>query len=249
MKIKTLIIENDVDDRELLESALLKFSYVNIVQTCESYEEALKAIETHKPDLLFLDIRLGDRKGYELLKEARSKNSTFKVIVVTGSSNEYAQKAFDENLADCIQKPVSDSRIEIALEKVGKRISRFNLEKHFEELKLGLINAKRMAIREVGKTTIIRINDILYLEADGSVTIIRLKNGRRIVPSRNLGYFERILPSNLFCRIHARYLINLNCLDEYQQNERFVLLSGEIRLEVSRGRASNLHSSLDSYTI
>ena len=112
--MRAIIIDDERLARKELKSLLKDYHEIEIVDECASPEEALKSIEKHNPDLLFLDIQMPEKTGFDLLQEL---NKSPKVVFVT-AFDEYAVKAFEVNALDYLMKPVDPERLKETMVKV-----------------------------------------------------------------------------------------------------------------------------------
>jgi len=192
--IKAVIID-DVQKAIILLRGLLKeyCPEVKVVGEAENAEEAISMIESHRPQLVFLDIEMSGKSGFNLLEEIKGRN--FHVIFVTAHS-EFAIKAFRFSVTDYLLKPVSADELKQAVTKVQNLIP---------------LTASYMQTLRIPTTTeavFVNIQSIIRLEAEGHYTHIYLENGKHYMSSYHLKQFEEHLDPNLFRRIQRSHLIN-----------------------------------------
>ncbi len=246
MKVKAILIEDNPLALDLLRGELENNygHFIEIVATCEDYPSAVNAIAEHRPHLVFLDIELPKgQKGYDLIQDNRLAHLPFKTIVVTGKSREYAQQAFDHNLLDCIQKPVTAKRIRQSLDKLLMS----NAQTAAIRGRACFPKKKKIALREVGKFTIEDLDNIEYLSSDGSNTYFHHLDKTCKVLSRNLGYFGPLLTDHDFCRISRKHIINLHNLVEYRNGE--VLMKSGKDLPVSANSVGRLKEMIEALVV
>lgn len=207
-------------------------AYVPSIQICatgKSVEEGLKIIDDHNPDVVFLDVEMNDETGFDLLNKLG--DITFKTIFIT-AHDEYALKAFKFSAFDYILKPVDIDELKATIDKILEEIPSFEAEnekmKH-ENLKENKKNLNQIVLATAEKALIVKVNEIERFESAGNYTIAKLCDGREVIVSKNIKYFEDLLPANTFCRIHRAHLINLNHLKEYIKG-----VGGEV--EMSSGK-------------
>lgn len=207
--ILAIIIDDEKKAIELLELNLKDIvPSVRIVGTATSAEEGLKLIHEKTFDLLFLDIDLKDASGFDLLKQFYTID--FQIIFIT-AFNDYALAAFEVNAIDYLLKPVDPEKLKKAVEKAEYFVQNDKNERALNVSNLlNHVDSKdKLAIHEQGRISFINLYEVIYFEADGQYTNIKFENGKTLVCSQNLGYFEKVLMNDTFFRIHRSYLINL----------------------------------------
>jgi len=131
--MKALIIDDSQLARQELKHLLKSFDQVQVLGEAENAEQALQLIEETQPELIFLDIQMPDKDGFELLEELVDVPE----VIFTTAFNQYAMKAFDHNALDYLQKPIKEERLGLALEKAAEKIrSRKDREKQVKLLGL-----------------------------------------------------------------------------------------------------------------
>jgi len=247
-----------VDDEEFARSSL----YFLIQENCEnvticgiakSVEEARELLLKHDVDLIFLDIAMPGKNGFELVPDAKLNNAQ---IVFTTAFDQYALKAFKANAVDYLLKPIDIEELQETVEKAKKfiRFSDYELEKNERLKNLATTIAERSEIRKLSLPngqgyTMIDINEIIHIEADSNYSIFHLDQREKITVSRVLKEYEEILPDDQFVRIHKSSIVNLNYLKEYNsKNGLEVLLKNGQKIAVSRRRASIFVEKVKLYT-
>ena len=209
--IKIIIVDDSSTSRITLEKFLTKnFSEkYNIVAICEDANSAKKAIKTHKPDLVFLDIEMPNKNGFELLKEI--KTIKFEVIFTT-SHSDYAIKAIKADALDYLIKPINLKDLTVAIRRFeNKKIIQDSSEIKAIDAKSNNDLIKKIAFSTDTGYEFININSILYCEANSNYCRIFCVDGRDILLAKTLKSIdEQLIPTNLFHRIHKSYLVNLN---------------------------------------
>jgi two-component system LytT family response regulator len=226
--IKTIIIDDEKPSREALANYLREFCpAVQIVAECKSAKTAFKAITEHQPQLVFLDIEMPKGSGFDLLKMFSSVH--FKIIFITAFSN-YAVQAFRCSATDFLLKPVKISELKEAVNKV---MNDLEIKDSYLSVKALLDNFSgltppngNLVIPDSKGFTVIKIADIICCEADGYCTHFLLTGKVKISSSRNLKFYEEILPQNLFIRTHHSYLVNLQHVRGYSNQEEILLAEG-----------------------
>jgi two-component system, LytTR family, response regulator len=217
MTINALLVEDDADSRLIAITYITKyFPEVKITGEALSVKEGLELIEIHKPDLVFLDIELPDGTGFDLLRSVGEKS--FEVIFIT-AFNSYAIEAFRYSAVDYLLKPLSISDLKDALQKVKEKIQGKIFSQHWINLAYNLEHKnsyeRRLAIATINGFVFVDVKDIIRCESNSNYTQFHFVSGKKMTSSRNLGYYEELLPEDKFCRIHHSHLINIDFLDQY----------------------------------
>ncbi|HEX2627600.1 MAG TPA: LytTR family DNA-binding domain-containing protein, partial [Chitinophagaceae bacterium] len=187
-----------------------------IVGEAGSVAEGLTKIGEQRPDLVLLDIEMPDGTGFDLLRRVEEKN--FEVIFIT-AFNAYAIDAFRFSAIDYLLKPVSLVDLKEALLKVKEKIQGRLFEKQWASLSYNLEHKnnydRRLAITTSSGFVFADVKDIVRCESSSNYTQFYFANDKKMLSSRNLGYYEELLPPEKFCRIHHSHLINIDFLDRY----------------------------------
>jgi two-component system, LytTR family, response regulator len=236
--MKAIIVDDEPDGIRTLSKLMeLNCADVEIAATCTNAITARQQLEEIKPDLVFLDIRMPGKSGLDLLAELPEKN--FEVIFVT-AHNEYLLQALQFSAVDYLMKPVDEDRLVEAVQRVKKRVK---LDKHSGQAETLLYNINkagsplemRLCLPTLKGFTIIKLEEILYCEAQRSYTIFHLNNNKTIMISKPLFDYECLLAGTTFLRIHKSFLINLLHIKEYVRGEGgTVVMSNNMEIEVSR---------------
>jgi two-component system, LytTR family, response regulator len=226
--IRTIVVDDEKPSREVMCNYLEEYCpEVELVATAGSVNSAFKAIRKYHPDLIFLDIELGDGKGFDLLN--MFEKVEFRIIFVTAYS-EYAVKAFRFSAVDYLLKPVKIEELREAIGKVAKpEVPHFNSENISELLRnMGntAVTNSTLVIPHVKGFEVLRISDIIMCKADGYCTNFHLVNNRKIASSKNLKQYEDLLPEHNFIRVHHSFLINLNHVCSFTKQGEIVLTEG-----------------------
>ncbi|MCH8558765.1 MAG: LytTR family DNA-binding domain-containing protein [Balneolia bacterium] len=245
--LRALIIDDQHENREHLAGILNAFeNQIEITGEAGSCREAITLIKQEKPDLLFLDVELGDGTGFDILSEL--PEFTGMVVFVT-AFEKYAVRAFRTNAIDYVLKPAGADDIRLMLEKVGRRRSILTGDSaqrktYHLALKNAAIQQKsrepagHVVISSSNGMEMIGMSSISYIEADNTYSLVNLKSGRQVVASRPLIEFEELLDENRFFRIHRSYLINMESLKRYKPGESVAILENGAEIPVSRRKSA-----------
>ncbi len=244
-KIQAIIIDDEERARNALSSLLREYCPdIEVITTCSNVPDGVLAINKHQPQVVFLDIEMPEYSGFELLDFI--KDVTFEIIFVTAYS-QYAIKAFEVSATDYILKPVDIDALQKAVEKIKLNQQNSSLNKRLELLREAFTNDEisKIALPMADGLLFIEVKDIILLEADGAYTYVYLKNGSKILVSKKLKFFELLLNSRpLFFRPHRSYIININCIKNYNRGENQLIMDNQHLVTISRDMKSEFESLL-----
>jgi len=211
--IKAILIDDEVNCTEMLKWDLAQnCPNVEVLTTCNSGKDGLKAIKDLQPDLVFLDIDMPYMSGFEMLELVNEVN--FDVIFTT-AYDEYAVKAFKISAVDYLLKPVDEEDLTKAVAKVAEKQAKNEKPQHIEFLKEQLVDTKANAVKRIALPTyeglmFLNMETIIYCQSDNNYCNVFLKDGRKLLISRTLKDIEDMLNGFHFFRVHNSFLVNLN---------------------------------------
>ena len=235
--IRSIIIDDEPDGREALRIALQKYCpEVEILALCPGPEEGIQAINSQKPELVFLDVQMPHKSGFNVLEELGDFD--FEVIFVT-AFDRYAVKAIKFSALDYLLKPVDVDELQKAVQKAAGRLNRKGFRINYESLIKNMKNPsgriEKLAIPDAEGIVFEKVTEILFCEADGNYTKIHLTGKRQLLVSKNLKDFENMLSESNFFRIHHAFLVNLQHIRRYVKGEGgYVILEEGHHVDVSR---------------
>lgn len=235
--MKAILVDDEPDGIRTLKKMLETYCpNVNVAATCSNATMARQQLEETKPDVVFLDIQMPGKSGLELLTELPEKD--FEVIFVT-AHNEYMLQALQYSAADYLLKPVDEDRLIEAVQRVEKRMQ--SGRKEWTETlmhnlsKTGNPSEMRLCLPTLKGFIVVKLDEIIYCEAERSYTIFHLENKRTVTVSKSLIEYDNLLQDTQFLRIHKSFLVNLHHVKEYQRGEGgTVIMSDNAEIEVSR---------------
>ncbi len=210
---------------------------INVLTTSTNVEDAKKKIISLKPQLLFLDINMPGKSGFDLLNEIDTEN--IEIIFIT-AHNSYALQAFKYSAIGYILKPVDEDELVEAVLKAVKKIEdsqwKNGLDSFMHNIKATTKPQEmKLCIPSVTGFQVIEIKDIIVCIAEGAYTNFILTDNKKIMASRPLLDYEQLLEDNSFIRVHKSNLINVNHVKQYLRGEGgSVILSNGMEIEVSR---------------
>ncbi|HEY5393501.1 MAG TPA: LytTR family DNA-binding domain-containing protein [Hanamia sp.] len=236
--IKTIIVEDEQQSRELLELMLEKYNdVITVTDTCATPAKAIESITKHAPDLVFLDIEMPKMSGFDMLKKIGDFN--FNVIFTT-AYNKYAINAIKINAMDYLMKPIDDEELGKAIQKCQLDLEHKKTNQKMDALfkNMGKQHSldTTLTLSSLDGTRFIKMKDILRLEASGRYTKFYLVNKEVLIASRTIGDFEKALINHDFFRIHESHIVNLYFIDRFYKGNNFVLLTDKTELPLARRR-------------
>ena len=236
-----IIIDDEPLARSIVVEYLTTFPEIKIVAECSDGFEGMKAIQSLKPDLIFLDVQMPKINGFELLELIDNPPA----IIFTTAFDEYAIKAFELNAIDYLLKPFSQERFNKSMQKFNSNaLPKINSEQL--QLPNNPNSQNRIVVKSEGKIKIIPTLDIQYIEANGDNVKIMTSEGS-FSKNKTMSFFEQQLSSNDFVRIHRSYLVNVSLvsrIDAYDKESHLAVLSSGIQLPVSKSGYQKLKEIL-----
>lgn len=230
--IKSVIIDDDPHCIKLVGDLLKIYCpEVTVLTTCNRIEQAVEAINKHKPDLVFLDIELNGEFGFDLFKFF--PQAKFQVIFTT-SHQEYAIKAIKSACLDFILKPVDPVELVEAVKKIKiNNPINGNLNVLTENIDGNTSKLRRIAISTQNDFSFVEVSTIIGLEGDGKYTTFHTTTGEIVVSSENLGEYEKMLGGEDFFRCHKSWIINLKYAKKFLKEEHTILMTNGMKIIVS----------------
>ncbi len=230
MKINCIIVEDSSIQRMAVAKMVINHPSLNLVAEYGNAIEAKNGLKTHDVDLIFLDVEMPILNGFDLLESLQDPPQ---VILVTGKT-EYAFKAFDYNVTDYLQKPLTRERFDQAIDRVLSNAKQKQMRSPEDE--------EHIFVKSNLKKRKVILNDIKWIEALGDYVKL-VTDEANIVVLSTMKSFEKQLPGEKFLRIHKSYIINLDRVERY--NSRNVEVDGK-QIPLSRNKKSLLSEALAS---
>jgi two-component system LytT family response regulator len=245
--MKAIIIDDEKNGSELTATILKDYcKKVQIIAIASSVEEGYHSITGLDPDLVFLDIQMQDGTGFDLLNKFSSIN--FKIIFIT-AHEEFAVKAFKRSAVDYLLKPISPPDIITAVNKAEQAL--INSESN-NQLKTLLANVseplqqkQKIVLKTIDRIYSLHLQEIIRFHSEGSYTEVFLKDGKRIVVSRQLKDFDELLSNNGFLRVHQSHLINTDFIYYFEKTESVIFMKDDSVVPVSVRKKEQLMNLLN----
>ena len=249
--MRAILVDDEPDGIRTLKKLLeLNCPEVEIVATCSSAADAISKLEEAKPELVFLDVRMPGGSGIDMLAELSEID--FEVIFVT-AHDEYMLQALQFSAVDYLMKPVDEDRLKEAVQRVEERLKGKKNSRQGEILlhninKVGYPLEMRLCLPTQKGFTIVKLEEIIYCEAQRSYTIFRLVNNKSIIISKPLFDYDKLLADTVFLRVHKSFLINLMHIKEYMRGEGgTVVMSDGMEVEISRRKKEQFLVKVKEY--
>jgi two-component system LytT family response regulator len=203
MKINCIIIEDEPIALQKTKNYVLKVPALYLVSTFDNGIDALIYLKSNKVDLLFLDIKMDELSGIQLLETAKISSE----VIITTAFNEYALKGYDLNVTDYLLKPFTFERFFQAIEKVQNNLSK----------KEATIEKKFIFVKTEYRLEKVLLTDILYVEGMGDYRRIHTYD-KRIMTLQTFKDFEQEIPPEIICRVHKSFMVSLSKIDSIERD-------------------------------
>ena len=233
MNIKTIIVEDSRLARNELKELIKKHPELDIIGEAENVDSAYKMITEERPDLIFLDINMPGKDGFELLEML----DDVPVTIFTTAFDEYAIKSFEYNALDYLLKPINDRRFADAVEKVKARM---DVLKHEEEAVEFLNESSQIFIKDGEKCWLVKIGEIFLFEIVGNYTRVYFRDCKPLI-YKSLNQVEERLPQQLFFRANRQQVINLQYIksvDNWFNGKLKATMQNGAEVEISRRQSA-----------
>ena len=221
-KFKAIVIDDEKESTDLLIDLLKDFPEIEILETYQDPVEGIKGIIHYKPDLLFLDIQMPKKNGFDVLREIHEYDINPTVIFITGY-DKFALQAIKYAAFDYLVKPVDPLELKSTIEKLKTRNSD-NLTGQVSKLLHHLNSNVKLKFNTPTGFIIIDSSEITYCLADRNYSEIYLSDGRKEVITSNLKKLFKSLPKDNFFRASRSLIINLNYITKVERTNHKVIL-------------------------
>lgn len=242
--IKVIIIDDEPLARSIVAEFLSSHSQLTIAAECGDGFQGLKAIQEHKPELIFLDVQMPKINGFEMLELIEDKPD----VIFTTAFDEYAIKAFESSAIDYLLKPFSKDRFDKAIrkwEQWRQTKPAPAAPKDFGSLEQP-VQRERVVVKHGALIKIIPVNDIEYLESADDFVKIHTREGA-FLKNKTMGYFEQTLDSGQFVRTHRSFMVQIaqiTRIDPYEKDSFVAVLKNGKKIPVSRSGYPRLRAVL-----
>jgi two-component system LytT family response regulator len=254
VKIRTLIVDDEPLGRERVRALLAEDPEIEIIGECKDGREAVAAIETLRPALLFLDVQMPEMDGFEVLEATAGEKMP--VVIFVTAYDRYAVKAFEVHALDYLLKSFDRERFASALERAKEEIHRgresgigARVAGLLEEIQSRQKRLTRLVIKSAGRIFFLRVEEIDWIE--GADNYVRLHAGKeKHLLRETLQSLEGRLDPERFLRIHRSTIVNIDSIQELQSlfhGDYAVRLRDGTELTLSRGYREKLGTPLGRF--
>ena len=221
--IKAIIVDDEPKSIANLEKHLENISLVEVIATIPGPESAVEEILNKKPDLLFMDIQMPEKNGFEVVEELFKHQFKPDFIFVT-AYDEFAIQAVRCCAFDFLVKPVDPEELKKTVYRLVEKRKEQNQEDRIKQLLAQTTSKRKIKISTTGGFTLIRPEDILYIQADWNYAEVFFDTDKSELVTTNIGSLEELLPPNEFFRINRSIIINLTYLEKVSRKKRLAYL-------------------------
>ena len=248
--IKALIIDDEEDCIEGLQNLLVSGhkNFVVVIGSAKSVRDGIEAITLLRPDLVFLDVQIGEKTGFDLLRALPEID--FEIIFTT-AFEKFALQAIKFSALDYLLKPIDVDELDAALMKLlnaeSRKITADKIDLLLQNTQKSDGLFKRIIVPTISGFEFIEIGNIIRCESDNNYTTIYFKDEQKMLVSKTLKDFEELLSGYSFFRIHNSHLINLSYIKSYNKGKGgSVILTDGSEIEVSSRRKDDFMAKLSA---
>lgn len=244
--ITALLIDDDDNLRAGMKSLLSRYApEIAIIGEADSVKTGTELLLKTDPQVVFLDIHLGDGSGFDLLEEVNKRGKLNSQIVFITAHEQYAIKAFRFSALDFLLKPVDPDELEKVISKIKNVLVKSESVAHIdlllENIRKKVDNFKRIALSTSDGIHLFEISDIIRCESEDNYTKFYIKNNKPVLISKTLKEYEDLLTEHGFERIHQSHLINLAYLKSYiKKDGGYVVMADNSNLPISQRKKERL---------
>ncbi|MFD2567822.1 LytR/AlgR family response regulator transcription factor [Pseudotenacibaculum haliotis] len=248
MSQHTAILVDDLPAAlKLLENDILqKHPSISIIGKAAGVVEAAKLLRKQQPDILFLDIMLGDGTGFDVLEIFPDLRS--KIIFVT-ASDEFAIRAFKFAAIDYVLKPYSDEDLAQAIEKAKQHIQPDSEQLNVLKDSISAPNQrpKKISLHTLDKIVVVDLDDIVRCESDNNYTQFFFQDGSKILVTKTLKSFSDMLKNYQFLRVHQSHLVNIKYVKAFIKSDGgYLILKNKNTVPVSVRKRAEVIEALNT---
>lgn len=237
--IRCILIDDEKNALEMMEWLLKTYCPgVEIVAMCSSAEQGIEAINTYKPDVVFLDIEMPRMNGFDTLEQF---DKLFFDVVFCTAYDQFAIKAFKYSALNYLLKPIDPEDLMATVARIEERKA-IPTKEQFELLLQHIHQPVKSTPQRIALTTgdgmiFVPTTEIIYCEAESNYTKVVLANGKKIVVSKVLKDIDEALNGPDFCRVHSSFLINVNRIKKYVRGDGgYLVMDDDTNISISRNR-------------
>lgn len=230
--MKALIVDDERLARAELRRLLNPFKEINVVGEAVNAEDAIAKISELNPELIFLDIQMPGKNGFEMLEELDSVPT----VVFTTAYDEYALKAFEYNAMDYLLKPIEPKRLEDTVKRLLEKNKKEKLE---ADQTPTLTEDDQVFVKDGDRCWFVKLSTVRLFESEGNYVRLYFEDNKPLI-LRTLNYLDERLDNKAFFRANRKHIVNLKWIDSIEpwlNGGLLVKLKGGNKIEVSRRQA------------
>ncbi|MDQ3798970.1 MAG: LytTR family DNA-binding domain-containing protein [Acidobacteriota bacterium] len=241
MRIKTLIVDDEPLARERIKRMLRDEPDITVIGECGNGAEAIAAIKREKPDLVFLDIQMPEKNGFEVIESLDAK--AVPTIIFVTAYDQYALQAFEVHALDYLLKPFNRDRLNRALTRARGHIEHRNfgnlderLASLIADLKVERKYLERLVVKTTGRVFFLKTDEIDWIEAAGNYLKLHVGRESHLIRETMNGIEAKLNPDK-FLRIHRSTVVNIDRIKELHpmfSGDYSVILRNGVELTLSR---------------
>ncbi len=260
--LRVIVVDDEPLARKGMLMRLAAFKELEVVAECSNGEEAVSAVLTHKPDVLFLDVEMPIMDGFAVLKQLQQEMTNLPYVIFVTAFDHYALSAFNVSAVDYVLKPVETERLQAAIDKLLRAYEARDDHKHKEQLAevvakltgedtaqiLGRLDNEQpvmndkfqdaISIKDSGEITRVMVANIDWVDAAGDYMCIHTNDGQTHILRRTMKELEQELDPRLFVRVHRSAIVNVGTIAKLQ-----MLANGEHQLMLTNGQSVKVSRS------
>ena len=231
--IKAIIIDDERLARNELKKLLLDFPEIEVIAEAANATEGVEKIDSLNPDLIFLDIQMPGKTGFDMLSELeRAPN-----VIFTTAYDEYALKAFEVNALDYLLKPVEPKRLADALQKLQIEEDKEPISDHTISVNRSILNEHdQVFVKDGERCWFVKLSDIRLFESVGNYAKVYFGPNKPLI-LKSLNALEERLDEKVFFRANRKHIVNLRLIEKiepYFNGGLLLEMKGGEKIEVSR---------------
>jgi len=222
MKLRCLIVEDEPIGQEIIRSYIDRVDFLEVQGRFRNALEAFTWLQSNSVDLLFLDIKMPQMSGLELLRSLQEKPKA----IITSAYRDYAIDAFDLDVVDYLLKPIAFERFLKAVNKV--RPASIQPREHKQEQ---APEKPFLFVKGNKQLQKVYIDDIIFIESQRDYVKIKLAGNAEVITRQTISYYEEFLPAQLFLRVHRSFVVAKRKITAFEATRIFI---GEVAIPVGR---------------
>ena len=254
MPIRALIVDDEPLARTGVQQLVEPLDDVTVAGEAADGPEAIRQIEAHDPDLVFLDVQMPEMDGLEVVQEVGVEDMPLTIFVT--AYDQYALDAFEAHALDYLLKPIEEERFEEAMERARQQLQRVKADALSQQLR-GVLreytaeeereSIERFTIRSRDRIYFVDVDDVQWIESEGDYVALHDGEDAHLV-RKTMKELEEELDPGRFLRVHRSYIVNADYIEELRPLDHGTYqlrMASGTPLKTSRGYSDNVDALLD----